>query len=438
MEAELATVALGELCEFHGGAAFSPEYQGRSHGHLPFIKVSDMNSAANAIVIREANHWVDEPDAHAMGAKAVPPGAVVFAKIGEALRANRLRLTVRPTLIDNNMMAAIPNPTIVDPRYFYYAMSQIDFNVVAQGTALPYLTIKSLRSVPITIVSDMDEQRRIAHILRTLDDKIELNRRMNETLEEMARALFMSWFVDFDPVRAKAEGRDPGLPKHLADLFPDRLVDSELGEIPEGWTVRRVEDLAEKVAMGPFGSSIKVETFAAEGVPVISGQHLRGLTLEDSSFNFITHEHASRLASANVRRGDVVFTHAGSIGQAAYIPRTSRYERYVISQRQFYMRCDEAEVTPEFVAMYFNSPTGRHRLLANTSSSGVPSIARPVSYLRTIPLTVPPIEVIRVFSSVSGSLLNAVASSKGLNRTLAQLKDRLLRCLLSASGASCD
>ncbi len=82
------------------------------------------------------------------------------------------------------------------------------------------------------------EQRAIAHILGTLDDKIELNRRMNETLEAMARALFKSWFVDFDPVRAKAEGRDPGLPKPLADLFPDSFEDSELGEIPKGWEDR--------------------------------------------------------------------------------------------------------------------------------------------------------------------------------------------------------
>ena len=88
------------------------------------------------------------------------------------------------------------------------------------------------------------EQRAIAHILGTLDDKIELNRRMNETLEAMARALFKSWFVDFDPVRAKAEGRDPGLPKPLADLFPARLVDSELGEIPEGWEVKPLDELA--------------------------------------------------------------------------------------------------------------------------------------------------------------------------------------------------
>ena len=93
------------------------------------------------------------------------------------------------------------------------------------------------------LVPPLPEQRAIAHILGTLDDKIELNRRMNQTLEAMARALFKSWFVDFDPVRAKMAGRDPGLPKHLADLFPDRLVDSELGEIPEGWEVGSFSDV---------------------------------------------------------------------------------------------------------------------------------------------------------------------------------------------------
>ena len=81
----------------------------------------------------------------------------------------------------------------------------------------------------------LSEQRAIAHILGRLDDKIELNRRMNETLEAMVRALFKSWFVDFDPVRAKMEGRHTGLPQVIADLFPDGLVDSEIGRIPEGW-----------------------------------------------------------------------------------------------------------------------------------------------------------------------------------------------------------
>jgi type I restriction enzyme, S subunit len=104
------------------------------------------------------------------------------------------------------------------------------------------LNLPTIRRLPVC-TPPLGEQRAIAHILGTLDDKIELNRRMNETLEAIARALFKSWFVDFEPVGAKAEGRDPGLPKPLADLFPDSFEESELGEIPSGWSVQRWGDL---------------------------------------------------------------------------------------------------------------------------------------------------------------------------------------------------
>ena len=94
-------------------------------------------------------------------------------------------------------------------------------------------------------VPPLSEQRAIAHILGTLDDKIELNRRMNETLEGIARVIFKSWFVDFDPVRAKAEGRDTGMPKQLTDLFPISFVNSELGRIPKGWDVGPLPEMIE-------------------------------------------------------------------------------------------------------------------------------------------------------------------------------------------------
>lgn len=110
----------------------------------------------------------------------------------------------------------------------------------------------------------LPEQHAIAHILGTLDDKIELNRRMNETLEEMARALFKSWFVDFDPVRAKMEGRDTGLPPDVDALFPNRLVDSELGEIPEGWEVKALEELIELA----YGKALKAGDRKNGSIPV--------------------------------------------------------------------------------------------------------------------------------------------------------------------------
>lgn len=101
-----------------------------------------------------------------------------------------------------------------------------------------------------------------------------------------------------------------------------------------------INDIAEKVAMGPFGSNIKVSTFVSEGVPIISGNHLRGYFLEEPSFNYITEEHAQRLKNSLVYPKDIVFTHAGNIGQVAMIPDDCRYPMYVLSQRQFYLRCD--------------------------------------------------------------------------------------------------
>jgi len=207
---------------------------------------------------------------------------------------------------------------VTDTDYAYYltkweGVSGYAISQMTGTSGRQRVPTESLDHLVVPIPS-LPEQRAIAHILGTLDDKIELNRRMNETLEAMARAIFKSWFMDFDPVRAKAEGRDPGIPKPIADLFPDRFEDSELDEIPAGWEIKRIEDVAARVSMGPFGSSIKVETFVPEGVPIISGQHLRGFMMEDNTFNFITPDHADSLKNAIVERGDVVFTHAGNIG----------------------------------------------------------------------------------------------------------------------------
>ena len=194
------------------------------------------------------------------------------------------------------------------------------------------------------------------------------------------------------------------------------------------WPVVTVEDLSEKVAMGPFGSSIKVSTFVPDGVPIISGQHLHGVRVDDApGFNFITHEHAKRLANANVRRGDVIFTHAGNIGQVAYVPECSRFGRYVISQRQFYMRCDSSEAMPEFVTLYFTSAEGQHQLLANASQVGVPSIAQPVTYLRTLQVPLPPLSEQRAIAHILGTLDDKIELNRWMNATLEAMARALFR-----------
>ena len=184
------------------------------------------------------------------------------------------------------------------------------------------------------------------------------------------------------------------------------------------WQSATIKEVAEKVAIGPFGSSIKVETFVQDGVPIISGQHLCGTRLEDNEYNFITVEHADQLANANVQRGDVIFTHAGNIGQVAYIPKTSRFERYIISQRQFYLRPNAKQVLSEFVTYYFKTAEGQHKLLANATPSGVPSIAQPVTYLRTIEIPLPPLSEQKTIAHILGSLDDKIELNRRMNETL--------------------
>ena len=120
---------------------------------------------------------------------------------------------------------------------------------------MPSLNTKILSDVPVYYHPSLADQERIADVLGKLDDKIELNRRMNRALEKTAAAIFKSWFIDFDPVHAKAEGRDPNLPADIADLFPDSFEESELGAIPMGWTVQRLGDILDLA----YGKSLRAQ-----------------------------------------------------------------------------------------------------------------------------------------------------------------------------------
>lgn len=201
------------------------------------------------------------------------------------------------------------------------------------------------------------------------------------------------------------------------EIMLGREEDSE--SIATDWTLVAVEGLSQKVAMGPFGSLIKVETFVPDGIPIISGQHLHGSRLDDTpGYNFIEEDHAQRLANANVQRGDIVFTHRGNIGQVSYIPEDSKFERYVISQSQFCMRCDPKKAIPEFVTYYFRSPEGQYKLLANSSQVGVPSIAQPVTYLRTIEVPLPPLPEQRAIANILCTLDDRIELNRRMNKTL--------------------
>ena len=170
-------------------------------------------------------------------------------------RACQVPLDALPARVNQHVAIIRPDSAIVDPEYLRYYLVSAEMQTIllswaGSGGTRNALTKGMIESLEIPL-PPLPGQRAIAHVLGTLDDKIELNRQMNETLEAMARALFKSWFVDFDPVRAKLEARWhqgeslPGLPADLYDHFPDRLLVSELGEIPEGWEVKALGEMVQ-------------------------------------------------------------------------------------------------------------------------------------------------------------------------------------------------
>ena len=216
---------------------FAPFTYGKS------LRSKDRNTAGNVPVFG-SNGIVGYHDA------ALTDGpTVVIGRKGTAGAVHYSPVPCWP--IDTTFFITGDDPHLI--RFKHYALGSIGLPDMNTDSAVPGLNRNAAHARELRI-PPLAEQRRIAHILGMLDDKIELNRRMNETLDEMARAIFKDWFVDFGPVRAKMQGRDPYLPDEMWELFPDRLADSEHGEIPEGWEVFLLHDVADyhRTSVSPY------------------------------------------------------------------------------------------------------------------------------------------------------------------------------------------
>lgn len=181
----------------------------------------------------------------------------------------------------------------------------------------------------------------------------------------------------------------------------------------------RVTDLIDEIAMGPFGSNIKVSCFVDSGVPVLNGSNLEGFSLSEKAFRFVTKEKADSLNKANAHRGDIVITHRGTLGQIVFIPQDSRYDRYVISQSQFRVRCND-KVLPEYLVYYFHTPIGQHKLLSNASQVGVPALARPSSTFQQIEVELPELSIQKRVVEIITTIQKKIENNQELNDNLEQ------------------
>ena len=247
------TASLGEICMNKGGIQTGP-FGSQLHSSdyvetgTPIITVEHLLSNR---ISHKNTPKVSDFDKERLSKYTLRKGDIVFSRVGSVDRRSLVRDEEIGWLFSGRCLRVRPDKLIIDPTYlsYYLGHSKIKYHIrsIAVGATMPSLNTNLLSGLEVLYPPDIKEQNIISHILGTLDEKIELNKKTNETLEEIAKALFKSWFIDFDPVKAKAEGRSTGLPDEISDLFPDSLEESEIGQIPNSWDTKKISDWGETV-----------------------------------------------------------------------------------------------------------------------------------------------------------------------------------------------
>ena len=304
----------------------------------------------------------------------------------------------------------------LDMRWLYYAIKHYKLGEIDDGSPIPSTTRAAVYMLDLD-VPPLPEQRAIAHILGTLDDKIELNRRMSETLEAMARALFQSWFVDFDPVRKKTEGRDPGLPPTIAALFPDAFEASELGEIPKGWGVKSVGDLAD--VFGGTTPSTKEPAYWAGGVHAwATPKDLSGLSvpvLVDTERR-LSDAGLAQVGSGLLPKGTVLLSSRAPIGYLAIA------ELPVAINQGFIAMVAKEGISNLFLLLWASA--AHEQIVSRANGSTFLEISK--SNFRPIPVVTPSPAVMQAFESFQKPQYERIVRCVRENHSLAALRDALL------------
>jgi type I restriction enzyme S subunit len=409
-----SVVRIEDILERERGISVGVMYPGAHHqGGVALLKVVDVR-----------NNWISDapdfkisPDKHQEYRRTeLEGGELLITLVGQ----NSCQTAIVPESMKGWNAARAIAVTRIDPlkgsnHFIKYALQAPALQLLMKNwsntTVQETLNLKEIRRIPMPM-PPITEQKAIAHILGTLDDKIELNRKTNETLEAVAKALFKSWFVDFDPVRAKSEGRPTGLPAEISDLFPDSFEDSELGEIPSGWRVDSIYSIASVIYGAPFSSSL----FNGDG-DGIAVARIRDLPGETPGV-FTTEVHSK---GTLILPGDIV---VGMDGE---------FRAYLWGGEECWMN--------QRVCKFIPSKKSRTCFLRESILKPLMDVERSETATTVIHLgkgdidgfrlVVPSPDVLGIFSSATTPLYEEVVAKKQQTRVLANIRDALLPKLIS-------
>lgn len=414
MAGEWRQYKLGEIADIVGGSTPPTDDPSNFDGDVPWLTPKDLAGPHDRYVSRGQRN-LSQKGLASCSAQLLPAGTILLtsrAPIGYVAIAKN------PIATNQGFRNLIPRPGFDSEFIYYWVKANVErLKQHANGSTFQEITGSALAQIPI-VVPPLPEQRAIAHILGTLDDKIELNRRMSETLEAMAQALFKAWFVDFEPVRAKMEGRWrrgeslPGLPAHLYDLFPDRLVPSELGEIPEGWEVGRLDAEFELT----MGQSPPGETYneAGEGLPFYQGR-------ADFGFRFPARRVYCTAPTRLAKKGDTLVSVRAPVGDINMAEEDCAIGRGVAAVRH--------KTGSRSYTFYFMHTLDK--VFASFEAEGTVFGSIRKKDFGAISCVVPPRDLVVEFERMASPFDSRIEANERESRTLAALRNALLPKLIS-------
>ena len=418
-------VALGDVCTKIGSGATPRGGKDVYLDHGPYTLIRSQN-VYNDGFHRDGLAFIGEGHASELQNVEVFEDDVLLNITGDSVaRVCQVGQDVLPARVNQHVAIIRPDSVNLDAGYLRYYLTSPEMQTLllswaGSGGTRNALTKGMIESLEIPLLP-LPEQRSIAHVLGTLDDKIELNRQMNQTLEEMARATFQDWFVDFGPVRAKLEGREPYLPPELWDLFTDRLVDSELGEIPEGWEVKKLGEICEKPQYG-YTQSANDEPVGPKFLRITDINKKAWIEWESVPHCEIIEEDFEKY---RLREGDILIARMADPGHGCMIEdeMDAVFASYLIRfrpKRRCYAR---------FLQYWLRS--GGYWELVNGRGAGTTRVSLNAKVLSSFPALVPNDALLDIFGELISGLRSRVVSNTNESRSLAAQRDAVLPRLVS-------
>lgn len=415
------TVPIGDLCSaIYDGPHATPA---KTTAGPIFLGISALENGR--LNLSDAEH-LSEADYVRWTRRVEPvPGDIVFSYETRLGQAARVPADFRCCL-GRRMALMRPDSRVVDERYLLYAFLGPQFQDIIRsravhGSTVDRILLTEFASFPIS-VPPIDQQRVIASILGALDDKIELNQRMGETLDALAQAIFQSWFIDFDPVRAKAEGRQPvGMDAETAALFSDTTTDSHVGPIPSNWSAGTVDDLLtpSRELVAPYASP--AEEFDHYSIPAFDNGRVAR----------VEPGRAIRSAKLSVPVDSVMVSRLNPRFPRVWLPTKARPRRAIASTE--FLVATPRSVLREWLYCLFRSEAISDALMARaTGTSGSHQRVRPADII-SLPVIKPPPATVEAFGAVVGPMFERQEQLVDESGTLAQLRDTLLPKLISGA-----